>query len=143
MGCTPSKQGALSFDLYSGLQKNFHLHFSEETLCPQNLGIQCTTKYETAYMTFSLSHCVSHNCTAFFANDTVYQAVTGEDKGFHHCFRWVFLSNPLKVSGFPTVFIQVLPLVSQSSPDKTSLSLLFLWKGMFHFKSNLTHRQKQ
>ena len=40
-------RGALSFDLYSGLQKNFHLHFSEETLCPQNLGdIQCTTKYK-------------------------------------------------------------------------------------------------
>ena len=28
-------RGALSFDLFGGLQKDFHLHFSEERVCPQ------------------------------------------------------------------------------------------------------------
>lgn len=28
-------RGALSFALFGGLQKDFHLHFSEERVCPQ------------------------------------------------------------------------------------------------------------
>lgn len=86
-------QGALSFDLYSGLQRIFHLHFSEETLCPQNLGdIQCTTKYKLHTDIFTKPLCVTQLHCFLYLKRTVYQT-------YRERTRDSIISTRLGVSG--------------------------------------------